>query len=55
MFGSLLKLTKDVAEIVTAPVEIAIDAARVVTKPTADMVQDAVKDLKEATEELIDE
>ncbi len=47
MFGSLLNVVKDVATIVTAPVEIALDVTSAVTKPIADTVSDAVKGIKE--------
>lgn len=47
MFGSLLNVVKDVATVVTAPVEIALDVTSAVTKPIADMASEAVKDTKE--------
>lgn len=49
MFKSLVELTKDVTKIATAPVEMAIDTARVATKTAADVAQDAVKEVKEIT------
>ncbi len=49
MFKSLLGIVKDVAEIVTAPVEIAVDVTRAVTKPVAEVAQEAVKEVKEIT------
>ena len=52
MFGSLLNIVKDVATVVTAPVEIALDVTAAVTKPVADTVSETVKGIKE---ELTDE
>lgn len=52
MFKSLLNLTKDVVEVVTAPIEIAADLARVVTKPIADTAKDCVDAVKEEVEDL---
>lgn len=47
MFGSLLNIVKDVATVVTAPVEIALDVTSAVTKPIADTVSETVKGIKE--------
>lgn len=47
LFDSLIGLGKDVVDIVKAPVEIAVDAARVVTKEVANMANEVVKDVKE--------
>jgi len=52
MFDSLIKLGKDVVDVVAAPVEIAIDSARIVTKPVADLANEAVDVVKEASEEI---
>ncbi len=49
MFKSLINLTVDAAKIVTAPVEIAADLARTITKPTADAAQEVVNAVKETT------
>jgi len=49
MFDSLLKLTGDVVKIAVAPVEIAVDTARVVTKPVADVAEEIVKGVKDVT------
>lgn len=47
LFDSITKLTKDVAEIVTAPIEIAVDLTRQITKPIADAAKEIVEDVKE--------
>ena len=47
MFKSLLKLTEDVVDIVTAPIEVVIDTTRLVTKPIADASKEAVEAIKE--------
>lgn len=47
MFG----LIRDVARVVTAPVEIAVDATRVVTKPVAEFSQDMVNEVKSWSED----
>lgn len=47
MFGSLLNVVKDIATIVTAPVEIALDITGAVTKPVADIASDVVNTVKE--------
>lgn len=49
MLRSLLNITGDLVRVVTAPVEIAADLAATVTKPVADVAQDIVDDIKEAT------
>ena len=49
MFKSLLNLTGDLVKIATAPVEVAADLARVVTKPVADVAEDVVDEVKAAT------
>ena len=46
MFNSLSDLVKDTVKIVTAPVEIGIDATRIVTKPIADVADDVRDVLK---------
>lgn len=49
MFGSLLKgtigIVGDVAKVVIAPVAVAVDVTRAATKPIADAVEDAAKDV----------
>lgn len=52
MFKSLLGIVEDTARIVTAPVEVALDLTSAVTKPVADLSQDVVDEVKEATEDL---
>ncbi len=51
MFKSLVSLVEDTVSIVTAPVEVAADLTRMVTKPLADASQQVVKSVKEATED----
>ncbi len=46
MFKSIFNLAEDVARVVTAPVEILSDIAQVVTKPSADLAQDIVDEVK---------
>jgi len=49
MFGSLIKSTvgivKDTVDIVSAPVAVAADVARVVTKPIADAVTEVAEEI----------
>lgn len=47
MFKSLIELVKDVTEIVTAPVEIAVDTARAVTKPMAETAKELTDTVKQ--------
>lgn len=49
MFGSIGGLLGDVVKIATAPVSIAVDVTRVVTKPIADAAQEVVKEVKDST------
>lgn len=46
MFGSLLGVVSDVAKIAIAPVVVAAEVTRAVTKPIADEVNSAVKTIK---------
>ncbi len=50
MFKSLLGVVTDVAKVAAAPVEIAADVTRAITKPVADLAEEAVKEVKEMTE-----
>ena len=52
MFGSLLGIVTDVAKVVTAPVEIALDATRIITKPIGDIAEGATKEFKQAVKDL---
>jgi hypothetical protein len=54
MFGSLLGVVTDVVKIAAAPVSIALDVTRVVTKPVADVAQDAADAVHEEVEDLIE-
>jgi hypothetical protein len=49
MFKSLLGVVTDVAKVAVAPVEIAADVTRAVTKPVAEIAEEAVKEVKEIT------
>lgn len=49
MFKSLIGLVKDVAEIAVAPVEMALDVTRAVTKPVAEAATEMAKGVKEIT------
>jgi len=55
MFKSLTGLVTDVVKVVAAPVEIAVDATRVVTKPVADLAEEAVAEVKEITREITED
>lgn len=52
MFKSLLGLVEDVVKIAVAPVEIAIDATRIITKPVGDVAQAAAKEIKQTVKDL---
>lgn len=55
MFKSLIGIVKDVAEIAAAPVEIAADLTRVVTKPVADIAKATADEVKEVTKDITGE
>ena len=50
MFKSLFSLAEDIVDIAVAPVEIAVDLTRAVTKPVAEAAQEAVDAVKEEVE-----
>lgn len=50
IFDSILGITKDVVDVVKAPVEIAIDVTREVTKPVADAAKEIVEEVKDLTD-----
>jgi hypothetical protein len=54
MFGSLLGVVTDVVKVAVAPVEIALDVTRVVTKPIADLAEEAAAEVKEVTKDITD-
>ena len=54
MFKSLLGLAEDVASIAVAPVEIAVDVTRAVTKPIADTAQEAAAAVKNEARKVTD-
>lgn len=49
MIGSLFNIVSDVVDIVKAPVEVALDVTCAVTAPVAELANEAVKEVKEAT------
>lgn len=49
MLKGLIGIAGDVVKTVTAPVEIATDITRAVTKPVADLAGDLVDEVKRAT------
>lgn len=55
MFKSLFDLGKDIVDIATAPVEIAADITRAVTKPIADAAKEAVETVKDEVDDLTDQ
>jgi len=50
MFGSLFKLTTNVAKVVTAPIEIAADVANAVVQPIAEGAEELVEAAKDLTD-----
>ena len=50
MLKSLLGLTRDVSKIVIAPIEITVDAARLTTKPLAEIAAEISRDIKKSVE-----
>lgn len=48
MFGSLAGLVGDVLKVAAAPVSVALDVTRAVTKPLADAAEEVAKDVKES-------
>lgn len=45
LFKSVFGLASDAVKIVLAPVQVAVDLTRAVTKPVADLAQDTAKEL----------
>lgn len=54
-FDSITKLTKDVADIALAPVEVATDLTRIATKPVADLAKSTTEVVKEMADEITEE
>ena len=52
IFDSLIKLTEDVVTIAIAPINVTVDATRIVTKPVADLAKEVTKEVKETVEDL---
>ena len=55
LFDSIAKLTKDVAEVALAPVEIAVDMARVVVAPPAAVAKEVTKGVKKMADEITED
>ena len=51
LLKSIFNVAKDVTEIALAPVEIAVDLTRQVTKPIAEAAKEVVEDVKSDVEE----
>lgn len=49
MFDNLINIVSDVAKVVVAPVEISLDLTSTITKPIAELAEDLVQEIKEAT------
>ena len=47
MFDSIFGVAGDVLRVVTAPIEIAADAAKAITQPLAEAAQEVVDSVKE--------
>lgn len=52
MFNKLFCLCEDIVRAVVAPVESIIDVSRVVTKPVADLAEEARDEIKEITKDI---
>lgn len=48
MFGALAGLVGDVAKVAAAPVSVAVDLTRAVTKPAADAAEQVAREVKQA-------
>lgn len=52
MFKSLFGIVGDVVKVAVAPVEVALDVTRAVTKPIGDMAADLTKEVKDGLKDL---
>jgi hypothetical protein len=52
MFKSLIDLGTDVVKAVAAPIEVAVDLTRVVTKPVADAAESIRDEVEETTKDI---
>lgn len=52
MFKSLFGIVEDVVKIAAAPVEVVVDVTRAVTKPVAELSEEAVKEIKTVIKEV---
>ena len=55
MFGSIFGVVGDVAKVIAAPVKIAADLTRAVTKPIADAAEDCAKAVEDEIRDLTDD
>ena len=51
LFDSLSELGKDLTDIVTSPIEVAVDTVKTITKPLADATNEIKDNIKETLEE----
>ncbi len=54
MFKSIIDAATDITKIAAAPIEMAADATRTVTKPLANAAEQIKDDFKETSRDLID-
>ena len=54
MFDSLFKLTKNVVDVVAAPITVAAELTRVVTEPLANAANVVAEEVKEVVDEITD-
>tara|TARA_Y100000815_G_scaffold269422_1_gene292134 strand:- start:72 stop:269 length:198 start_codon:yes stop_codon:yes gene_type:complete len=54
IFKSLAGVADDVLKTALAPVEVAADMTRIVTKPIADAAEQITEDVKEASKDITD-
>ncbi len=47
MFNSLINLTKNVVDVVVAPIEMAVDLTNAAVKPIADGLNEVVQEVKD--------
>lgn len=55
MFKSLIDLGTDVVKTIAAPIEVAADLTRVVTKPAADVAESIRNEVKETTKGITED
>ena len=52
LFDSLKDLAEDIFDIATAPIKVAVDTTRVVTKPIADAANEITDEVKDALDDI---